>query len=1120
MKKPTAAARASLFGGFQLLAADGREITISNRRARALLAMLCLAPDEPIDRDHVSRLLWPGRFETQARASLRQCLLGLGKALTAADCHLLDISRTRIGLNAETVETDLAALERALAAQQYAAAADLLMVIGAKPLLDQMHFGNAFDTWLEGHRRQTEQRLHSIIAEALSRLERSDDASNHAQLRDAWLIRNPESNLSGEKADYSVAVIPLESADDKNAISLADDVSQDLVAMLSRAPHLSVAAFDISLRSKLEQSGLAEIGRSLGVQYIVSGSIAQRDDQLLMRISLVNAAANAHIMSWRLNADSKGFRARLDDFILDLSTPILSEIQIAAASTAHLRGNSDGFEVIQSTEMLHSLYSERRANEITVHLTDLIAREPDNAAAKASLAMQIAQNVINGWTKAPDAASAQARSLIETALAIAPNDPDVLMADGIVAAMQFDPQSAIHQLSRSLEINPNNPHTLAVLGWQKTMLHGNEEGLEMVRAAERRAPHHPRYSVWAAYRAMCEVKLGRLERSAMAYQDAIARNPNFYPPHLHYPAWLALLKRDDEARAAIHRCLDMFPHFTLQDYRHDIKKWEYMLPDGLTLQDCIAAMSRVWPTEKDRAETSIAAASSNALAAAHSAASGIAARDDGKIRLAVLPFRSMASPDDQGFLADGIVDELITTLSQVPALLVAGRTSSFSFKGSQESLPAIAAALNVTHLVEGSVQRQGEHIRVNVSLADARTGFDIWSYSYDGSVEHIFVTRADVGKAVNDGIAQALNLPGQPAKVRILSNNREAYGLYLQGRALTLRAIGEGVLTTAITLLEQALDIDPEFAECWTALAEAEINVTVYTPCTNRLERTAKAADYACKAIALAPAQGHARIVLAFHEWTKNNIVGALDLAFEAYQLEPNNPEVVNRLGSFLLYIGRCEQALPYIQASIEQDPVNGRAYTMLSAVHLNLGNIDKAIAAGERIADLGFPTLSLAQAIAAKGDNALAVETYQLARQLMNTVIFPPAGTSPMAPEAMEAYWLLAAKGLWSGDPQDRANYCQVLDMLHATLVDPCDATVVWPAIWMGYTDMVFKTLGTQITTSNFFGFASLWNDFEPTRQTRLHPDFLSFAQRIGLVAAWDKYGWPDLLPEPSPTN
>lgn len=682
-----------LFGPFQLRAPDGTEITISNRRARALLAMLCLAPEEPIDRKHLSKLLWPGRFEAQAGASLRQCLSDLGKLLSSYDCDVLDVTRFQISLKAGVVKTDLADLQNRLTEGRYPDAIELLTAIGGKPLLDQMDFGDEFKDWLEIHRRQAEVRLESVITNALSILENEKNMAEHARLFNIW-----------------------------------------------------------SVRSSVPKS-----------------------------------------------------------------------------------------------------ISERKI---------------------------------------------------------------------------------------------------------------------------------------------------------------------------------------------------------------------------------------------------------------------------GKARIAVLPFKSHANPDDQGFFADGIVDELITTLGQIPQLLVAGRTSSFQFRDSGQSPSEIADSLNVSHLLEGSVQRQGEEVRVDVNLVDVDTGFETWSYSYDGNLDDMFAARAEVAQAVVSGVSEAFKLQGHQTKERKLTANREAYGLYLQGRALTIRAIGEGVLPTAIELLEKALELDPDFAECWTALAEAETNMTVYTPCLDRLERSKKVADYAQKALELDPEQAHARVMLAVYRWTQNDIVGALDLVLDAYRRDPKNPDVVNRVGSFLAYCGLSRQALPYLEASIDQDPVNGRSYLMLSGAYLNVGNIEAATVAGHRTVDLGFPSIWLAAATAIGGDRVLAVEQYQLTKKLMNTVIFPPAGSAPLSPEANDAYWLMGAKGLWSDNEKDRNNYWQLVEMLHMTLHDPCDSTIVLPAIWMGKPEMVFKTLGKQITPANFYTFMSLWTDVEPVNRVREHPDFMDFAERIGMIAAWEKYGWPDLLPAPSPAN
>lgn len=190
--------------------------------------------------------------------------------------------------------------------------------------------------------------------------------------------------------------------------------------------------------------------------------------------------------------------------------------------------------------------------------------------------------------------------------------------------------------------------------------------------------------------------------------------------------------------------------------------------------------------------------------------------------------------------------------------------------------------------------------------------------------------------------------------------------------------------------------------------------------------------------------------------------------------------------------------------------------FAMLSVAHLNLGNIDDALAAGQRMVNLGMPSMWLAVVTVGAGNHELAVEQYWQTRLLMNTVIFPPAGTQPLTGEALDGYWRVAAKGVCSGRPADRAAYCAMLDHLHATLPDPGDTSIVAPAIWMGYAGMVFKTLGTRITPANVYCLMSLWADIEPIRQTRLHPEFLAFAKRIGLVAAWEKYGWPDLLAPP----
>jgi tetratricopeptide (TPR) repeat protein len=252
------------------------------------------------------------------------------------------------------------------------------------------------------------------------------------------------------------------------------------------------------------------------------------------------------------------------------------------------------------------------------------------------------------------------------------------------------------------------------------------------------------------------------------------------------------------------------------------------------------------------------------------------------------------------------------------------------------------------------------------------------------------------------------------------------------------------------------------------------------------------------------------------HEFTRNNLVGSLDLAFKGYEVEPNNPAVTVRIGGLLLFCGLTRQGLHYLDMAIDQDPVDGRHYMVRSAGQLNLGKIDAAIADAQRCVDLGFPSIWLGVAHAAAGNHDVAVDFYQQTRLMINNSIPPPAGIAPMSPEVMDAYWLVAAKGVCSGVPEDRETYCRTLDFLHATMAEKEHLAITAPAVFMGYADLLFKTIGSRITLSNLACLMSIWADIDPIRQIWQHPEFIPFAQRIGMAAAWDKYGWPDLLPPP----
>ncbi|MEM7702407.1 MAG: tetratricopeptide repeat protein [Pseudomonadota bacterium] len=486
-----------------------------------------------------------------------------------------------------------------------------------------------------------------------------------------------------------------------------------------------------------------------------------------------------------------------------------------------------------------------------------------------------------------------------------------------------------------------------------------------------------------------------------------------------------------------------------------------------------------------------------------------------EVTLALLPFAQIDTVGGNFFLADAVVDELSTRLSRVNGVALAGRTSVAAVAGKSDTLIDMASALRVSHLVEGEVRRSEQGIEVRIALINGQTGTEIWSDRISGSIEHFIDGRQVIGGNIIAAICSALGLAVSPAPSRTMTRDREAYALYLQGRSMIQRIGGAETYEKGIQLYEQALEIDPEFAECWTALANAYIMTAALTPSLKRLEQSAEAARCAERALALDPNQGHAYSILGIHEWTNFNPARALELAYEAYARDPSDADVCSRLGSCLLYLGKAREALPFVEAAVDRDPVYARNYMMLASAHLCLGDFDAAYACGQRMDDLGLPSIWSALALMAQGHHDEAVETYYASRILLGTIIMPPPGMAPMDEAARDAYFGMAARGVCSGDENARAIYCQVIDGLHVTMPDPYDHSIAFAAIWMGHSELVMKVYSERIHPANMFGLASLWIDIDPINRTFRHPDFMAFADRIGMVEAWDRFGWPDLIPK-----
>ncbi len=323
--------------------------------------------------------------------------------------------------------------------------------------------------------------------------------------------------------------------------------------------------------------------------------------------------------------------------------------------------------------------------------------------------------------------------------------------------------------------------------------------------------------------------------------------------------------------------------------------------------------------------------------------------------IAVIPFVNMSGDPDNEYFSDGLSEELLSALAQIPELRVAARTSSFQFKGKNEDLRVIGKRLNVASVLEGSVRKAGRHVRITAQLVSAADGFQLWSAAYDRELDDIFAVQDDIARSVSGALKLRL-LGNRPTPPR--TGNAEAYNLYLQGRYFLDRRTREDV-DKAVSYYEQSLRLDPGYARAWTGLAaahqaQADRN---YVPIADGYR---KAREEVQKALELDPnlADAHAELgqIRTTYDW---DWAGA-DAAFKrALELEPGNATVVRQAARLAGTLGRFEEALRLERRAVEMDPLSASAHKNVGVMSLYVGRLDEAEAAWRKALELNpeFPS-------------------------------------------------------------------------------------------------------------------------------------------------------------------
>jgi TolB-like protein len=459
--------------------------------------------------------------------------------------------------------------------------------------------------------------------------------------------------------------------------------------------------------------------------------------------------------------------------------------------------------------------------------------------------------------------------------------------------------------------------------------------------------------------------------------------------------------------------------------------------------------------------------------------------------VAVLPFDNLSSDPEQEYFADGVTEEILNTLSGVRDLRVIGRASSFQFKGRNEDLRVIATALDVEHVLEGSVRKAGDQVRISAQLSNARSGQQLWSEMYERKLDDVFAIQEEIARSVANALQIKLGV-GDIGRVPGMTRDVAAYDEYLRSIPLNL----DRSYSAAIAHLQRAVALDPSFSVAWSGLNGVYTNGAIGMPPEQAEEWQRQGADALERAHALTPDAPHVLLEIAIREARRGNWLGAAPL-YEGLQPAYAKYGAANKAwaprGVFLSYVGREREAVPALELARAEDPLAPALAGFLSQAYLARDDTTAALAEVDRGLKLQGAKLRLHQmglVIAMNKDDPPDIE-----RRLRS--MREISGSSARPSRLFELARLL-----------DSPATAEAEIRRIASLENRNDRVPL--ALWAAYfhaPELSLELMAKEATNGE--AIPVLWQPL--MRDVRKLPAFKDLVRASGLLDYWRAYGWSD---------
>jgi adenylate cyclase len=847
-----------------------------------------------------------------------------------------------------------------------------------------------------------------------------------------------------------LAVLPFKSSSDAEMQSFANGLGEDITTGLSRFGYLSVVASDSTARLKGEAGDERALGAKLGARYVLEGSIREGGPSIRVSAKLVDTHTGAQLWAETYNRDlqTSSIFAAQDDVAARIVATVADSYGVLVHSMRDaIRQKDDANLTPAEWQFQFFTYREQITPASHKALKSRLERLAQSDNRPSDLWACLAQIYVDEYAfgfpgndeTSLDRALAAARRGVELDRA----NQFAMVALAQTHFFRQDLAAFGPATERAMALNPLNTHALGILGLQIVHTGEFERGTAIVRRAMELNANH---AGWMHFAPLWDhFHKGEYEQALECANRVDV--PGLFWPFLVMASACGHLGRHAEAKAAVRDLLALDPEFAAHA-RSNVGTWHFasglmdsilegLRKAGLSIADNDSSDSprRIAPvtSRAKSAETRVSGRSFPPsrlawLGAVVLAAAGIVwwfAPQSGKQAvsspsvstshavdqksIAVLPFVNLSADKNDEYLSDGMTEELLNVLTKVKGLRVPGRSASFAFKGKTEDniFRKVGEQLHVNAVLEGSVRKAGDKLRITAQLINVADGFHLWSETYDGDMKDILAMQSDVAQRVVRALQVQLGVEEARALTKKPTENAEAYRLYLLGRYHFAKFTRIG-WTNAIHYFEQALQVDPNYALAYCGLADTYGWAGGQT--LPGREAWAKEKDLAQKALALDPnlAEAHLslgvalfsaldldasekevdravelnpNLALAYDQYGWTYMAGgrfdeAIAKEKKALELDSLNILFNTDLGFFLSWARRYDEAIVQLRKTLELDANNPLARQTLGWCMVWKGNLAGALAEFQNAAtldDLPWYKGSLGYAYAASGDRAKA---------------------------------------------------------------------------------------------------------------------------------------------------